>query len=383
MRFTFFTGICALATLSLPLVTIKQNRIVSGEDLRIFELHPLFGVAAVIYLGVLFYIVLRRRANAVNFLAAACIFMVLILGAVWSVHTSLAEWDSTGYGRISFAGGFWFFLLTLYLFLSYSHRESGSARVRQLSIAVPLLIFFFFSIIGLFENTAIAMEFVNHQKKFLRELLQHLYLSLTAVGTAAIIGIPAGIKAARSERWRDPIFKIVSGIQTVPSLALFGLMIAPLAALSSAFPVLRTMGIAGIGTAPALIALSLYALLPVIRNTFTGIMEIDSQVRSAALGMGMNRRQIFRYIELPLAAPLVLTGIRISLVQSIGNTAVAALIGAGGLGTFIFQGLGQSVPDLILLGVIPVILLSVLMDRLFYAGELIATPKGVRAAWQS
>jgi osmoprotectant transport system permease protein len=98
--------------------------------------------------------------------------------------------------------------------------------------------------------------------------------------------------------------------------------------------------------------------------------------------MGMNRRQIFRYIEMPLAAPLVLTGIRISLVQSIGNTAVAALIGAGGLGTFIFQGLGQSVPDLILLGVIPVILLSVLLDRLFYAGELIATPKGVRATWQ-
>ncbi|MGC9312713.1 MAG: hypothetical protein ACP5IA_08455, partial [Sediminispirochaetaceae bacterium] len=108
-----------------------------------------------------------------------------------------------------------------------------------------------------------SMEFLNHQKKFLRELLQHLYLSLTAVGTAALIGIPAGIKAARSERWRDPIFKVVSGIQTVPSLALFGLMIAPLAALSSAFPVLRTMGIAGIGTAPALIALSLYALLPV------------------------------------------------------------------------------------------------------------------------
>ncbi len=382
MRFTFFTGICALVTLSLPLVTIKQNRIVAGEDLWLFQLHPLLGAAAVLFLGVLFYLVVSRRATAGNFLAAACLFMILILSGVWSVHTNLAGWDSSGYGRISFAGGFWFFLLTLYLFLSYSHRESGSARVRQLTIAVPLLIFLFFTVIGLFENTAIAMEFGNHQKKFLRELLQHLFLSLTAVGTAALIGIPAGIKAARSERWREPIFKLVSGIQTVPSLALFGLMIAPLAALSTAFPALRTLGIAGIGTAPALIALSLYALLPVIRNTFTGIMEIKPQVRSAALGMGMNRRQIFRYIELPLAAPLVLTGIRISLVQSIGNTAVAALIGAGGLGTFIFQGLGQSVPDLILLGVIPVILLSVLLDRLFYAGELLATPRGVRAAWQ-
>ncbi|MGC9313828.1 MAG: hypothetical protein ACP5IA_14165, partial [Sediminispirochaetaceae bacterium] len=138
MRFTFFTGICALATLSLPLVTIKQNRIVAGENLWLFELHPLFGTAAVLFIGVLFYLVLSRRANAVNFLAAACLLMVLVLGGVWSVHTNLAEWDSTGYGRISFAGGFWFFLLTLYFFLSYTHRESGSARVRQLSIAVPL-----------------------------------------------------------------------------------------------------------------------------------------------------------------------------------------------------------------------------------------------------
>jgi len=238
-----------------------------------------------------------------------------------------------------------------------------------------------FILVGSFNHSAILLEYQNRSQKFLLELLNHINLSLAAVGTATVIGIPAGIWAARSQKYRNLVFKAVNGIQTIPSLALFGLMIAPLALLSQRFPVLRSMGIAGIGTAPALIALTLYSLLPIIRNTFTGIYYIETQIISAAHGMGMNRAQTFRYIELPLSTPMILTGIRMSLVQCIGNTAVAALIGAGGLGSFIFQGLGQSVPDLILLGVIPVILLSILFDRLFHLAEHWATPKGVRLAW--
>ncbi|HUX12686.1 MAG TPA: ABC transporter permease, partial [Spirochaetia bacterium] len=170
----------------------------------------------------------------------------------------------------------------------------------------------------------------------------------------------------------------VNGIQTIPSLALFGIMIAPLAWLSREFPVLRQLGIQGIGNAPALIALTLYALLPITRNTYTSLSIIDRAVTDAATGMGMGRLQLLRFVEVPLSLPIILGGIRISAVQAVGNTAVAALIGAGGLGAFVFQGLGQAAPDLILLGVFPIILLAVLVDRLmkFLVDRL--TPGGTR-----
>jgi osmoprotectant transport system permease protein len=166
-------------------------------------------------------------------------------------------------------------------------------------------------------------------------------------------------------------------VQTTPSLALFGLMIVPLSLASRRFPLLRQLGIEGIGSAPALIALTLYALLPVARNTYTSLKIIDPAVIEAGIGMGMNRRQRLWRLEVPLALPIILSGIRISAVQAVGNTAVAALIGAGGLGVFIFQGLGEASPDLILLGVVPVILLAVVVDRLMNGLIRAATPRGL------
>jgi osmoprotectant transport system permease protein len=141
-------------------------------------------------------------------------------------------------------------------------------------------------------------------------------------------------------------------IQTVPSIALFGLLLAPLAAL----------GLGGVGPAPALIALTLYALLPIARNTEAAIRGVDPALTEAASGMGMTPRQIFWRVELPLGFPVFLAGVRIVMVQAIGLAAVAALIGAGGLGTFVFQGIGQYAVDLVLLGAVPTIVLALAAD---------------------
>lgn len=382
MKFSIFTALSAAITFLLPLAKVKQNRIVAGEEVWIFQIHPLFGIAAALILFLFFLLIYTRRFGPVFAYLFALLISLTVFGALYYLNQNTHLWDLQDFGRVSFDSGFWFYILTLYLLLSWSYRETESRILKNLILISPIILPAAFALAGTFGSVSIFLEYSNRREKFFQEFLHHIFLSLTAVGSATLIGVPAGIKAARSERWREPIFKIVSGIQTIPSLALFGLMIAPLALLSQTYPVLRRIGISGIGNAPALIALSLYSLLPIIRNTFTGIFHIESDIKMAAKGMGMNKRQTFRYIELPLSAPMVLTGIRISLVQSIGNTAVAALIGAGGLGTFIFQGLGQSVPDLILLGVIPVILLSVFFDRLFYAGEILATPKGVRYAWE-
>ena len=153
-------------------------------------------------------------------------------------------------------------------------------------------------------------------------------------------------------------------------------MIAPLSALSFAFPVLREFGIRGVGATPAIIALIIYSLLPIVRNTYVGLRQLDPAVIDAGLGMGMSRPQVFRRIEVPLAAPLVLEGVRTASVQAVGNTAIAALIGAGGLGWFIFQGLGQAAADLIILGAIPVIILALVVDAVMRTFVRLATPKG-------
>ncbi|MFO7730032.1 MAG: ABC transporter permease [Spirochaetia bacterium] len=381
MRFKIFTGLCAVCTFLLPLYTVKPNRIQTGSAVWVFQLPTGFWAAAVILIFLIAFIIFSHRHTDILFLLFSLTFMTLLLAILHHIQGHLHIWEAEEYGRISFSAGFWVALLTIYLLLSWAYRNTRHKLLLPTAILLTASGVILFILMGSFEHSAILLEYQNRSGKFLVELLNHVNLSLAAVGTATVIGIPAGIWAARSQKYRVLVFKTVNGIQTIPSLALFGLMIAPLALLSRQFPVLRSLGIAGIGTAPALIALSLYSLLPIIRNTFTAIYYIEPQIISAAHGMGMNRAQTFRYIELPLSTPMILTGIRMSLVQCIGNTAVAALIGAGGLGTFIFQGLGQSVPDLILLGVIPVILLSILFDRLFHLAEHWATPKGVRLAW--
>ncbi|MGH7087991.1 MAG: ABC transporter permease, partial [Stellaceae bacterium] len=154
-------------------------------------------------------------------------------------------------------------------------------------------------------------------------------------------------------------------IETVPSIALFGLLLAPLAALAHAAPSLAALGIHGIGAAPAVIALILYSLLPVVRNTLAALESVDRAVIEAAFGMGLTARQVFWRIELPLGLPVFLAGVRIVLVQAIGLVAVAALIGAGGLGVFVFQGIGQYAVDLVLLGAVPIIALALAADFAF------------------
>ena len=153
-------------------------------------------------------------------------------------------------------------------------------------------------------------------------------------------------------------------IQTIPSVALFGVLIAPLAGLAQRFPWLATFGVAGTGLAPALIALVLYALLPLVRGVVAGMQQVSPQVLESAAAMGMGRGQIFLRVQLPLALPVLLRSLRVVVVQTVGMAVVAALIGAGGFGALVFQGLLSSALDLVLLGVIPVIALAVTLDAL-------------------
>jgi len=218
---------------------------------------------------------------------------------------------------------------------------------------------------GQLGELSLLKEYDNRSDVFNDALWQHLGILFGTLVPAILLGLPLGIICHRSARWQTPILSVLNIIQTVPSIALFGLLLAPLAGLAKALPWLAEHGISGIGLAPAIIALVLYSLLPLVRSVIAGLDSVSSGVIESARGMGMNRLQVFYKVQLPIALPVILTGIRIVAVQTVGMAVVAALIGAGGFGAIMFQGLLSSALDLVLLGVIPVVLMAVIVDGIF------------------
>jgi osmoprotectant transport system permease protein len=180
--------------------------------------------------------------------------------------------------------------------------------------------------------------------------LEHLWLVLIAMGVAAAVAIPSAIALTRRASMRRSMLGLASVLQTIPSLALFGFLLPlPL--------------IGGIGRHTAIIALCLYALLPILRNTLVGILGVDPGVRESAVAMGMTGQQILWRVELPLAAPAILAGLRIATVATIGTATVAAAIGAGGLGVFIYRGIATVDTSIILAGAVPAAIMALVADE--------------------
>ena len=197
-----------------------------------------------------------------------------------------------------------------------------------------------------------------------QRMLEHVSLVAVSVGVAILTGVPTGIAITQSQRAADLVLYVASIIITIPSIALFGILI----------PLLSTIG-HGIGYLPAVIALILYAQLPIIRNTYTAIMNVDPALREAARGMGMTTLERLRRVELPLALPVILNGVRSAVVLNIAIAAIATYIGAGGLGTFISRGISQTDIRQLLTGAIAVSLLAILADYgLLFAQRLLTSP---------
>jgi osmoprotectant transport system permease protein len=191
--------------------------------------------------------------------------------------------------------------------------------------------------------------FSRYGAEIIQHTLEHLYLVTIAISIALLIGIPLGILVTRKPELNQPILGFANIMQTIPSLALFGLLIP--------IPILG-----GIGDRSAIIALTLYSLLPIIRNTYTGISGVDPAIREAGKGMGMTDWQLLFQVEIPLAMPVILAGIRVATVIAIGLATVAAAIGAGGLGVFIFRGIQTINNQLLLAGAIPSALMALIAD---------------------
>ncbi len=356
-----------VAGAALPFINFAPNRLVSGEPVALSQLPAHAGLLLAVPVLILAFLVLlpcRLFPLFITLMVGELLF-IAILWVMGLTATQFAQQGST-LARTSPGSGLWLSLtLCLLLCADAINRLTPKALWRLLLNLqiwiVPVALLWS----GYFSDLSLLKEYANRQDVFDDALTRHLALLLGTLFPALVIGVPLGVFCYTRPGWQSSVFSVLNIIQTVPSVALFGLLIAPLAGLVKFLPWLGSMGVSGIGVAPAIIALVLYALLPLVRGVVAGLQHVPRNIIESAEGMGMSRWQIFWQAEVPLALPVLLRSLRVVCVQTIGMTVIAALIGAGGFGAIIFQGLLSSALDLVLLGVIPVIALAVILDAFF------------------
>lgn len=353
----FFTGFLEQA----------PNRLASRTPLPLLEAPWLEATSAITGLGLLMPISLipSDRIRSLATVGSALLLLWGCLAAAGHLATDLAPTGRPAM-RLSLGPASWVLTAVAVLaLLDAAQRAPSGLAARMGLLALVVGGFTLMALAGTFDSLSLAKELADHRAEFSIELRRHLLLVGAALLLALSAGIPLVLSILRNDALRKFVLPCLGIVQTIPSIALFGILITPLSALSSAVPALKDIGIGGTGLAPAIIALTLYSLFPLVRGFYVGLTEVPPDVKDAALGLGFDRRRLFLDVELPLALPALLSGLRVVTIQAIGLATVAALIGAGGLGTFVFQGIGQYALDLVLVGAIPVVLLALVADLVF------------------
>ena len=351
----------------LSFVSHAPNRLISGQGISLISLitGPVWWLLVPILMLASFAFF---KQTIVLYWSTALIAEVLLFGLLLLAGTTATQLSGgeESLARTSLGGGFWLMSgMSILIAIDSLSRAVVNPIWRSMAHVLLILPVVILLATGQLDQLSLLKEYFNRQDVFDDALWQHLQILLATLVPAVLLGIPLGLICFRSIRFQSAIFSTLNIIQTIPSIALFGLLIAPLAGLAAAIPWLAEHGVSGIGLAPAIVALVLYALLPLVRNVVAGLEAVPDSVVESARGMGMTRSQLFFRVQIPIAMPLILSGVRIIAVQTVGLAVVAALIGAGGLGAIVFQGLLSSALDLVLLGVIPVIVMAVVVDSLF------------------
>ena len=356
-----------LSGAGLSFVSHAPNRLISGQGISLISLvtGPVWWLLVPILMLASFAFF---KPSIVLYWATVLIAELLLFGLLLLAGTTATQLagGEESLVRTSLGGGFWLMSgMSILIAIDSLSRAVMNPIWRSIANILLILPVVILLATGQLDQLSLLKEYVNRQDVFNDALWQHLQILFATLVPAVLLGIPLGLICFRSPRFQCAIFSTLNIIQTIPSIALFGLLIAPLAGLAAAIPWLAEHGVSGIGLAPAIVALVLYALLPLVRNVVAGLEAVPDSVVESAQGMGMTRSQLFFRVQIPIAMPLILSGVRIIAVQTVGLAVVAALIGAGGLGAIVFQGLLSSALDLVLLGVIPVIVMAVVVDSLF------------------
>ena len=375
-----YVAVAIGASMGLPFVRVAPNRLLSGDPIFLGDVLQRQGSPLVVALVLAVFTLLvfaigqpqRRFTQALVSLAMAASLAGLWLLAS-QVSSSVSPVDHP-LQRTALGAGFWTLAALAWLTALDAVARLNLATLPRLIVHIagclPLLLS-----LSEGQNLSLAKEYANHSDVVGPAVVRHLQIVLLAVVPAVVIGVPLAWRMSRSAVLRQGLFPLLNLIQTIPAIALFGLLMAPLAWLAVQLPLLGSAGIRGVGMAPAVLALFLYSLLPIVRAALAGLEQVPADTIRAARAMGMSPWQIFWQIELPLELPVLLIGVRTALVQTIGLAAVCALIGAGGLGQIMFDGLFSAANELVILGVMPIVLLAMLADSFFQILEtMLKTP---------
>jgi len=347
--------IAAMAGLLLgDFLLMSPNRLLPGEAVALS-----FPVTGGLFCCLLLLLPFYRKAVFPFLVSIAFSIYLLTIGYT----AKLAMENGGDYARVSPGGGFWIPALCLFLILLEGMMESGKSLMRQLGLMLASFVFPSLIIaMGGTDSLSVVIEFLQIREQFVSEVLRHLSLSVGATMVSVLFGVPLGYGMSVGKVPGRPVFYLLNLIQTIPGLALFSFLMTLLGFLVSLWPSLGAVGIRGIGWPPAFLALVMYGLFSVVRTSFESFSGIDPVHIHAAKGLGLSSMQVFYRLKLPLAASGIVNGVRLTLVMNIGMTTVTALIGAGGLGRFIFTGLGQAAYDLVLLGSLAVVGIALFVD---------------------
>lgn len=367
------------AVWGLDAVSVAANRIVQATGVSAMDAigwpGALLASLLIIAVGGLAY-----QPSRTNYWAAlgvvALILALMPFGLMVAGHFLIDP--ELPQARLGIGAGYWVVLFILMLCLIELRLRLALKRFWPIVILASIGLVWWLCASLWLNDLALVQEFKARDQQFIQAALEHILLVSVAVSISIVVGTLLALLMRHFVKLQKSAFAVLNFLQTIPSLALFGLLLAPLAWLAANVPILAQLGVSGIGNTPALIALVAYSLLPMVRNTYIALEEVSPDTLEAASAMGMRASQRFWQVRLPLALPIMLEGVRITSVQAIGLTAVAALIGAGGLGTFIFQGLGQAAMDMVLLGALPILILALVVDAGLGALAEVLRPGGVR-----
>jgi len=372
------TAVGFVALFAFSFATVSPNRVVTGQTAGILETVPMWAAAipAVLWLAVGAFSVWGSRARRAAFVRGACA-AAAIVSLLWlSGAAAAAAVERLGeFTRYSIGGGVWLSAFAAFALVVASRREVGPSTAAGwvVTLTAPAGIVLLVAT-GRLSALGLAAEYRNVSSEFPIWVWQQFAYSAAAMVVAIILGVTLGIVAHRYQRFAGAIFATTSVFQTIPGLAMIGILVVPLGALAARFPVLREFGIGGLGWAPVVVALTLYALLAIVRNTYAGLGAVPAATVDAGFGMGMSRSQVTRKVQLPLAGPILFSGVRTASQQTIGNATLGAFVAAGTLGAPIFLGFAQQANDLVLLGSIALVILALTVDGVLRGTQYLATP---------
>ena len=366
----FYVALAIGAAGGLPFLRVAPNRLLSGEPVYLWDVLQLLGNqqidALILSLVVLLSIAVWQPGQRLT-QALLILTMAASLSGVWLLagqFASSAIQPENPLTRTTLGAGFWTLAALAWLIaldaIARLQLPTLPRLFLQSAFFLPLLLS-----LNDGQHLSIAQEYANQRDVFGSAILRHLQIVFLAVVPALVIGLLLAWRMTQTRSLRQALFPILNVIQTIPSIALFGLLMAPLAWLAVQLPALGRAGISGVGITPAVIALFMYALLPIVRSALAGLEQVPAEAVNAARAMGMSAGQLLWQVELPLALPVLLIGLRSAVVQTTGLAAVSALVGAGGLGQIMFDGLFSAANELVILGVIPIVLLALLADTFF------------------